>query len=586
MQELQQLAALFAQGRPDLAGESARELLKSFPEHGLVWKALGMAAQQTGQPGEAVAALRKAVTFLPEDADSFYNLGLLFMGMKKPHEAEEAFRAVLRIDPGAADALNNLGVLLGERKALDEAAAALREAVRVDPGYAEAYNNLGLVLTKQKHHPEAEAAFREALRLRPAWRDAYTHLGVLLKEQKRYPEAEAAYREALRIDPAHADTHANLGLLLDKTLRDNEAEAALREAIRLAPDAPGAYVRLGNFWQRRQRMAEAEAILLEALRYHPGDAEAMFSLGLVYLMQGRYTEGWRCYEYRYHPERDEPITVPDGLQAPQWGREELNGLSLLVLREQGFGDEIQFCRFFPLLLARGARRVIYVCRQPLRAWFSTLPGVELVGSVAEAAGYDRWTFLMSLPGQLGITLANLPAGLPCLGTLPERDAFWRRRLPAGSFRVGLVWKGATGHANDANRSLPGLEVLAPLWGVAGVTFISLQKGAGEEEAASPPAGQPLYNAGAGIRDFADTASILKQLDLVIGVDTTVIHACGALGKACLVLLPAIGSDWRWLSERQESPWYPGVMRLVRQERPGEWSGAVAEAARELARRTA
>ncbi|MBF0182415.1 MAG: tetratricopeptide repeat protein, partial [Magnetococcales bacterium] len=143
--------------------------------------------------------------------------------------------------------------------------------------------------------------------------------------------------------------------------------------------------------------------------------------------------------------------------------------------------------------------------------------------------------------------------------------------------------GATGHANDANRSLPGLEVLAPLWGVAGVTFIGLQKGAGEEQAASPPSGQPLYDAGAGIRDFADTASIITQLDLVIGVDTTVIHVCGALGKACLVLLPAIGPDWRWLSGRGESPWYPGGMRLIRQERPGEWSGAVEEAAGVLAR---
>jgi hypothetical protein len=187
---------------------------------------------------------------------------------------------------------------------------------------------------------------------------------------------------------------------------------------------------------------------------------------------------------------------------------------------------------------------------------------------------------MSLPLYCGITLDTIPATLPYLAATDERIRNWAGAIPQQGLRVGLVWKGSALHKNDANRSLPSLQALASLWRVPGVVFISLQKGQGEDEAAHPPEGQPIIDLGSAIQDFADSAAIVSQLDLVICIDTAIAHLAGALNKPCWVLIPAIETDWRWLIDRDDSPWYPGVMRLFRQTTPGDWSAeveAIAEA---------
>ncbi|MBF0182414.1 MAG: tetratricopeptide repeat protein [Magnetococcales bacterium] len=576
--------AVVLQGQNRLAEADAayREALRLNPDHPETHYNHGYLLDDLQRPVEAEAAWREAIRLRPEYPEAWSNLGYLLRGQNRDDEAEAAWREAIRIRPDFIDARVNLGGWLMERGRTSEAQEQLRAALRADPACATAHAFLARLLHRSGDTEEAAAHWREALRIRPDDADGLYNFGNLLKDMGRRDEAEAAWRQAVRIRPDFCAAWNNLGNLLSENDRFPEAEAAWREAIRLCPDFVDAYYNLGNRLHRHNRLEESEAVLQAALRLHPGHAEASWSLGLLYLTQGRFAEGWPLYEYRYHPEREVPLPVPEGLRAPQWRGEALTGLTLLVLGEQGFGDEIQFCRYLPLLLERGVGRVIYVCRWELRAWFATLPGVELVKNVIEATGYDRWTFLLSIPLHLGTTLDNLPAGLPYLGTLPERDAFWRERLPVGGFRVGLIWKGSASHLNDANRSLPGLTVLAPLWRIPGVSFVTLQKGAGEEEALATPR-QPLFPTGEKIRDFADTASIITQLDLVIGVDTAALHACGALAKPCLLLLPAIGSDWRWLAG-DASPWYPGVMRLLRQERAGDWSGVVEAAAMEVAQR--
>ena len=189
---------------------------------------------------------------------------------------------------------------------------------------------------------------------------------------------------------------------------------------------------------------------------------------------------------------------------------------------------------------------------------------------------------MSLPLYFATTVEAIPAELPYLSVPPERLSRWHQRLPASGLKVGLVWKGSALHSNDHNRSLSSLSLLAPLWSVPGVNFISLQKGQGEEEAAAPPAGQPILHLGSDIVDFADAAAIVAQLDLVICIDTAIAHLAGALNKPCWVLLPATGADWRWLRDRPDSPWYPNVIRLFRQTKPGDWSATIEDVARSLA----
>ena len=240
---------------------------------------------------------------------------------------------------------------------------------------------------------------------------------------------------------------------------------------------------------------------------------------------------------------------------------------------------IQFCRYLPVLKAKGAAHVALICHPPLKPLFATLDSVdEIIGfdEPLPATHYDFWTAPLSLPYHCATRLGTIPATLPYLQADPERIARWQPLLPPGGLRVGLVWKGSRGFENDPDRSLPSLDVLAPLGEVPGVRFVSLQKGAGEDEAAQPPRELPLVDLGSRLADFADTAAVVAGLDLVISVDTAVAHLAGALAKPCWLLLPDYKADWRWLADRGDSPWYPGVMRLFRQARAGDWSSVVTQ----------
>ncbi|MBF0178580.1 MAG: tetratricopeptide repeat protein [Magnetococcales bacterium] len=506
----------------------------------------------------------------------YYNYSLLLTGMGRAEEAERACREALRLHPGFAPAWHDLGNLLAGWGRDGEAEAAWREAIRLAPAFEEPRINLINLLHGGGRLAEAEAFCRETLLLWPDHARLHCDLGGILHDLRRFDAAEAAWREALRLCPEYARAHCNLGRLLHEERRlPCEAEAAYREALRLQPDLPEAWHNLGQLLCDQNRVAEAEAAWQEALRLRPGYADAAWNLGLLLLRSGRLAEGWPLYEYRHHPQRKDPLPLPSGLAFPRWRGEALTGRSLLVIGEQGYGDDIQFCRCVPLLVERGACRITLAVKPPLVSLLATLAGVDRwIDTLDDVPWHDYWTPLMSLPGHLGVTLETIPARIPYLHPLPERVARWREILPAGGVRVGLVWRGSVLHANHANRSLPSLGVLAPLWALPGVVFVSLQVGDGEEEASAPPAGQPLFHAGAMIRDFADTAAIVAQLDLVIGVDTSVMHLCGALGKPGWVLLPEEGSDWRWLSGRDDSPWYPGVLRLFRQNRPGGWPEVV------------
>ncbi|MEJ1959082.1 MAG: glycosyltransferase family 9 protein [Nitrosomonadales bacterium] len=213
----------------------------------------------------------------------------------------------------------------------------------------------------------------------------------------------------------------------------------------------------------------------------------------------------------------------------------------MIHPEQGFGDYIQFARYAPLLKARGVSRLTVFCNPSLKALLESMGSIDaVITDLASAPLHDYWSFPLSLPLYFGTTVDNIPATLPYLHALPERVERWHERLSQKGFRVGLVWKGNPGHKNDANRSLPGLAILAPIWTVPGVMFYSLQKGQGEDEANHPPPGQPVIPLGSDIRDFADSAAIVAQMDLVICVDTAIAHLAGALGKPCWVLLPAFG----------------------------------------------
>ena len=423
----------------------------------------------------------------------------------------------------------------------------------------------------------AEECFRDAIRRAPDFAEAHANLALLRERAGQTAEAEALYRRAIVLNPDHAQVHLNLGALLAGGKRFAEAEAAYRCALELDPHYPGAWSNLGVLLACIKREREAEECYRQALVFEPDHANARFNLAYLLLRQGRYREGWSCLEAR-----DWYGVLAARFPCPRWQGERVAGKALLIGIEAGHGDMIQFCRYAAMVKEQGAARVDLVCHPALKTLFETLAGVDDVISLADelpARHWDFWVPALSLPFHCDTRVDTIPARLPYLSADPERMARWAPLLPTSGLRVGLVWKGNPRFENDADRSLPGLQTLAPLGTVAGVGFVSLQKGAGEEEAPAP--GLAVTDLGSRIDDFADTAAIVAQLDLVICVDTAIAHLAGALGKPVWVLLPWFKTDWRWRAAGDASPWYPGVMRLFRQE-AGDWAPVVERLADELA----
>jgi len=503
---------------------------------------LGVALAQQGEPEGAIALISQAIAADPGNANYRCDIAPALIQLGRGAEAEPHLREAIRLSPKLFHARNNLGILLLESGCPDEALEQFEAALAHKLDFHEAALGRVRVHIEQNHLDGVEADLRRLLVARPGWPDALHALGKVLYRLDRLKEAEEPLCLALSANPRHGEALGDLGLLLMET----------------------------------ERLAEAETLLRLSLEQRPHDPDARVNLGLLLLSQERYAEGWPYYESRLDPHRRQKV-LKDGLPGfpwPAWRGEPIAGKSLLAWVEQGNGDVIQFCRYLPVLKRLGAARVSLCCYAPLVGLLEGLEGVDAVypldGSPIAMPGHDYWAMLLSLPGLTG----ELPVELPYLRAEPQA-------LPSG-FKVGLAWRGSSNFDNDRFRSLPGLESLRALWDVPGITFVSLQKGSAEDEAEHPPADQPILPLGAKVEGFAAMASLIQALDLVICVDTAVAHLAGALGKPCWVMLPKRAQDWRWGRERGDSFWYPGVVRLYRQQAEGDWDGVVRRVAAELA----
>jgi tetratricopeptide (TPR) repeat protein len=590
-----------------------RQSLTVLPDDAQACNHLGAVLYELGRRPDAEAAYRQALSIRPDYFEARYNLGMVLDDLHRHHDAETAYRLALATRPDYADTHNRLGNVLRELGRLPEAASAFRHALTIKPQFPEALNNLGGVLKALKQAAEAEMSYRQALLIRPDYASAHLNLGVLLFDLKRLPEAEAAYRQAIstREDfaeayynlaialhalgrlseaetayrqaihhrPELAEAHNNLGCLLRTLGRLSDASLAFGQALALRPDLSEAHNNLGSVLIQLNRPLEAETSYRSALALRLDYDEARFGLATVLLSTGRFEEGWPRYESRYEQTGFVHSKTRSLLACPQWRGEALAGKSVLVWQEDGLGDMIQFSRYLPLLKAQGAVHIALACAPALQSLLATVEGVDTVldheAARARSSDYDCWASLLSAPCHLHTTLDTIP---PAVLPAPEASLVeqWRTHLdtlPPGP-RIGLAWKGNPRHHNDANRSLPSLATLAPLWSVPGIRFVSLQKGPGEDEARVPSADQPILHLGSHVTDLADSAAIIDQLDLVICVDTSVAHLAASLGKPCWVLLPARDVDWRWMHERNDSPWYPHTLRLFRQTPDEPWSATI------------
>ncbi len=490
-------------------------------------------------------------------------------------QAEAIYRDVLRRDPDNPDALHLLGRIALQTRNLPIAAGLIERAVRLKPRSVAYQCSFAQTLRAQGNNDAAIERYRLAIKLDPASLEAHNNLGNLLQETGQSDAAIRHFERALALKPDSAEPHNNLGIALQRTGKLPEAIKHYRRAVALKADYANAWFNIGNWHRDSGNPQEATVSYEKALALNPDTPDGRMNLGMARLLMGDFERGWDGYEYRaMHGGR---AVVQDGSALPVWEGEPIAGKSILLHAEQGFGDTIQFARFAPFVAARGARVLLEV--QPeLKNLLAQSAGAERVLARGEPRPrFDIQCPLPSLPRALETRLHNIPADIPYIRPDAALVEQWGGRLGrADTLRVGLVWAGNPHHHNDRNRSIP-FTALQPLVEIAGISVYSLQKGPAGAQATGAPR---LLMLGEELRDFADTAAVLAHMDLIITVDTVLAHLAGAMGRRTWCLLP-FAPDWRWLQEREDTPWYPTV-RLFRQVERGNWAGVVARVCGELA----
>jgi tetratricopeptide (TPR) repeat protein len=555
-------------GRSDEAIEHIRIAISRNSRDPAFHHNLGNILRARDRAVEALTCYERALALAPNSVDTLYNLGTTCHDLGHPEQAIGYFERALRQKPDAAELHNNLGLALQDLGRLDEAIACWRKALALQPQAVEPLNNLAGALHSQGQSEEAQSCYERALALRPNHVESHVGLGVVLRDQGRLEEAVARYQRALALAPDHPATHNNLGVALVDLGRTEEALAHCRRALALQPDSAEAHYNLGVALRSQGRHADALASYGRALALNPDYAPAHLNRAITLLLTGEFDKGWEEYEWRfaaarYHRNFDQPL----------WSGEPLSGRSILIHAEQGFGDTLQFLRYVPAVAERGGRVMLEV-QEPILRLARTVAGASQVLAADDPPpAFDCHCPLLSLPRVFKTNLKTIPDRVPYLSVPAEAQAAWGGRIAtAPGLRVGLVWAGTVVGAID-------LRLMQPLWEVCGVSWFSLQVGDRSGDISLLDTVQ-IADLSPWLADFAETAAAVCQLDLVITVDTAVAHLAGALGRPIWLLLPHT-SEWRWLLEREDSPWYP-TARLFRQKKAGDWLGLAREVAAALA----
>lgn len=459
--------------------------------------------------------------------------------------------------------------LLGE---LTAAVDAFQRAITLKNDYAEAHSNLGIALNDLGRHIEAIAAYRRAIALKPDFADACNNLGVALNELGEYTEAADACGRALALKPDYSAAHYNLGIALNGAGRHGEAVSAFRQCLVLAPNHAQAHYNLGLALNQLNRLEEAIEAYDAALAVNHNYIEARWNRGLARLASGQFHVGWRDYELRWQLPGKHRLREID---LPRWtGQEGVEGKRVLIQCEQGFGDAIQMLRYVGLMQGRGADCTIEAPLSLRRLISRSFPRTRAGGEVGagEMRQMDYRIPIMSMPLAFGTFAdADIPCMVPYLKADEIRAASWCKVL-SGRPLVGLAWRGSSEHGNDKNRSMMLAELLPLIQAHPSISFVALQKGLTDAEHAILDGLENVRALDTELTDFDETAAVMCNLDVMISVDSAPAHLSGAMGKRTWILLP-FSADWRWQTDRNDSPWYPTAM-LFRQNSIGAWSGVV------------
>lgn len=536
--KLQQALALHqAEQVPD-AEKLYREILAKQPQHGETLLLLAQLLVSTGQASQSLQLLQRNALVNAKHPVARFNLGMAYLDVARFEEAVKEFQ----------------------------------HAVVLFPAYPEAWSNRGIALQKLERHTEAINIFEQGLRYAPEQATLLINLGISLQKTGRHTEALTAFDKVLKNDPDNLALACNRLISLSALNRLEEALTSMDRALQLDPQYVDALDNRGQVLQALGRHREALQSFAQARQLAPENPRTHLHEGLCKLLLGNFEAGWKAYEWRWKMPQFQPLNRFPAKSL--WlGSVPLQGKTIFVYAEQGFGDTLQFCRYIPLLAGQGAKVILEV-QPPLKTLLQTLAGVDRLTSNGEPLPeFDYHCPLLSLPLAFATTLANLPSHTPYLQAAPEKQEAWKQRLDVErKKRVGLAWAGSRGFTNDANRSIPlasCLPMLSP-----DVQWIGLQHDLRDDDAQLLAKNPQLINVAPEFADFSEAAAVIAELDLVIAVDTAIAHLAGAMNKPVWLLLP-FNPDWRWMLERSDSPWYPSA-RLFRQERSNDWTGIVKE----------
>jgi tetratricopeptide (TPR) repeat protein len=601
MSKLEEALALQSSGKLDAAKAIFEELLEANSEDFEAHYNLGLIFYRKNDFDQAIAHLERATSINPSDVGALNNLGVVYKRAKKYLKAVVAYDEALKLDPNYVDAHSNLSNLYREMGANDKAILAAQTALKIDdkhltswvnlgivyqkmgqfakaidhfktaltinPKHSPAYFNLGNTLYDQKRYLEAAQMMQQALKIHPNNTDYLNNFGVMLKMLKRYDDAVKVYEAVLQIKPNSANTYNNMGLALKELRRLDEAEASCLKAIELNPDDYNAYNNLGTIYEDRHELVRAEENFNKAIALQPDHTNANWNLSVVELNLGKFEQGWKRYEWRW---KSEDSKAKPRFPVPEWRGESLKGKTILVYSEQGFGDAIHFIRYIPMVKELGAKKIIVQAKKELHPLFKHIKAIDkLVTTVDDDMPvFHTHIPMLSLPLRFNTTLETIPNEVPYLFT---RGKPVKLKLNQAKLNIGIVWSGSPTHKRHTERFV-GLKLFEKLFPIPNVQFYSLQVGEDAEAIKTNNFSSKIIDLSSKLTDFAKTASVIKQLDLIIGSDTSVLHLAGALGKRGWVFIQQI-NDWRWMQEREDSPWYP-TLTLFRQQNYGDWESVM------------
>ena len=504
---------------------------------------------------------------------SLYRLGRQLVQRKRFDEAHETFVLSLEFEPESAETCFELGNLMHSVGKHAEAASQYLRAVELNPRFAQSWYNLGVVRMLLRDLGKSRIAFEQAIAFKPDYAEAHNNLAILMQAAGQIEDALAHYREAAHLQPQFLEPQYNLGLVLQEHQQFEECAETYEQLLSRKHDHVDARNNLANVLLELGRHGESRRAYEKVLLSDPRHPEANWNLGLVQLQTGDWAQGWKNYEWRFR----QPSSPKEPRAVPCWDGKPFDGRTILLTAEQGLGDMLQFFRYVPAVAALGGK--IYLeCHGPLASLAARIPGVA--GSVVKGESppeHHLWAPLLSVPAILGH--AAPPQDVPYLFADPKRIAHWKRLLPkrhaAERLRIGITWSGNPQFKANAKRSLLAANVRALTEGQGEqVAFYSLQKGVPFIDDANLI---ELHDDGSSLEDVA---AIIANLDLVISVDTSVAHLAGAMAIPVWTMV-AHAADWRWMTNRTDSPWYP-TMRLFRQPSRGNWSPVIEDVRRELA----